>query len=86
MTLLKELTLKLQMQAMDIIYAYSAVTSVVSTFKALRLQSELEFKKILTAATKMGVTRGGSRGGGLWGCNPPKTSRIKNLFLIFKCT
>lgn len=56
MTLLKELTLKLQMQAIDVIYAYSAVTSVVSTFKAMRLQSELEFKKILTAATKMGVT------------------------------
>ena len=25
-------------------------------------------------------------GGGLWGCNPPKTSRIKKLLLIFKCT
>ena len=35
MTLLKELTLKLQMQAIDVIYAYCAVISVASTFKAL---------------------------------------------------
>ncbi|XP_011407068.1 PREDICTED: uncharacterized protein LOC105311849 [Amphimedon queenslandica] len=38
MTLLKDLTEKLQMQAIDVIYAYNAITSVVSTFKSLRQQ------------------------------------------------
>lgn len=56
MTLLKDLTVKLQMQAIDVIYAYNAITSVVSTFKSLRLQSGLEFKKVFASATKMGVT------------------------------
>lgn len=56
MTLLKELTLKLQMQAIDVVYAYSAVTSVISTFQELRRHSEVEFKKIYHSATRMGVT------------------------------
>uniref|UniRef100_A0A1X7VGF4 DUF4371 domain-containing protein n=1 Tax=Amphimedon queenslandica TaxID=400682 RepID=A0A1X7VGF4_AMPQE len=56
MTLLIDLTVKLQMQAINVIYAYNAITSVVSTFKSLRQQSGLEFKKVFASATKMGVT------------------------------
>ena len=52
--ILRELTMKLQMQAIDVVYAYKMVSSVVSTLKALRRDSPAEFKKIFTEATKLG--------------------------------
>ena len=46
--------MKLQMQAIDVVYAYKTVNSVVSTLKALRQNSTAEFKKLFTDATKLG--------------------------------
>ena len=51
---LRELTVKLQMQATDVVYAYKMVNSVVSTLKALRQNFTAEFKKLFTDATKLG--------------------------------
>ena len=51
---LMEFTVKLQMQAIDVVYAYKMVNSVVSTLKALRHNSTAEFKKLFTEATKLG--------------------------------
>ena len=46
--------MKLQMQAVDVVYAYKMVNSVVSAFKALRNDSTHEFKKQFTEATELG--------------------------------
>ena len=46
--------MKLQMQAIVVVYAYKMVSSVVSILKALRRDSPAEFKKIFTEATKLG--------------------------------
>ena len=46
--------MKLQMQAIDAVYAYKMVNSVVSTLKAMRQNSTAEFKKLFTDATKLG--------------------------------
>ena len=54
MQVLKELTLKLQMQAIDVVYAYNAVQSVVTTMNFLRQNSTAEFKKVFSDATKLG--------------------------------
>ena len=51
---LRKLTVKLQMQAIDVVYAYKMVNSVVSVLKALRNDSTHEFKKQFTEATKLG--------------------------------
>ena len=52
--ILRELTMKLQMQPIDVVYAYKMVSSVVSTLKALRRDSPAEFKKMFTEATNLG--------------------------------
>ena len=44
---LRGLTLKLQMPALDVMYAYREVRSVVSTLKSMREGSEREFRKSL---------------------------------------
>ena len=54
MQILKEVTLKLQMQAIDIVYAYKTVKSVVSMLNSLRHNSTAEFRKVFSDATKLG--------------------------------
>ena len=51
---LRELTVKLQMQAMDVLCAYNSVDGVVSTLKVLWTESVIRFKKIFDLATKLG--------------------------------
>ena len=43
--ILREVTVKLQMKAVDVVYAYKIVKRVVSTLKAIRRDSTSEFKK-----------------------------------------
>ena len=52
--ILRELTMKIQMQANDVVYAYKQVCSVVSTLQGMREDSEGEFKKIFAETTKLG--------------------------------
>ena len=46
--------MKLQMQAVDVVYAYKQVSSVVSTLNSMRRDSSTEFKRIFDEATKLG--------------------------------
>ena len=52
--ILRELTLKLQMQAIDVIYAYQQVTSVVFTLKKMREDSSSQFHSLFTETTQLG--------------------------------
>ena len=52
--LLRELTIKLQMKAADVVYAYKFVTRVASTLKSMRSMSTIEFKKIFSEGDKLG--------------------------------
>lgn len=54
MQVLKQLTLKFQMQAIDVVYAYKEVHSVLSILISLRQHSTTEFKKVFDNATKLG--------------------------------
>ncbi len=54
---LRGLTLKLQMQAVDVIYAYGQVRAVVSTLKIMREVSEREFRRIFTETDKLAKDR-----------------------------
>ena len=47
----RELTIKLQMKAVDVVYAYKRV---VSTLKCMRSRSTIEFKKQFSEADKLG--------------------------------
>ena len=51
---LREVTMKLQMKVMDVLYAYMNITTVVSTLNMLRQNSTNEFKRIFTEAQKLG--------------------------------
>jgi len=51
---LRSLTLKLQMQALDVMYAYRQVNSVVLALKNMRERSDREFKRIFEEATSLG--------------------------------
>ena len=51
---LRSLTIKLQMQAIDVVYAYKDVQSVISTLKGMRERSSSEFKNIFSEAQKLG--------------------------------
>ena len=51
---LRGLTLKLQMEALDVLYAYKEVRTVVSTLKSMRSDSERVFKRIYAETTKLG--------------------------------
>ena len=51
---LRSLTIKLQMQAIDVVYAYKEVQSVISTLKGMRERSSSEFKNIFSEAQKLG--------------------------------
>lgn len=52
--ILREVTIKLQMKAVDVVYAYKIVKKVMSTLKAMRRNSATEFKKQFAEATKIG--------------------------------
>ena len=51
---LRELTVKLQMQAVDVTYAYRQVTSVVSTLKKMREDASSQFQLLFTETTQLG--------------------------------
>ena len=52
--ILREVTVKLQSKAMDVVCAYKKVNEVVSTLKSMRNKSTTEFKKQFSEATKLG--------------------------------
>ena len=52
--ILKELTIKLQMKAVDVVQAYKMVKKVVSTLKSWRRDSIFEFKTQFDEASKIG--------------------------------
>ena len=49
-----EITVKLQMQALDVLCAYDQISSVVTVLQKIREESETEFEKIYDNTTKMG--------------------------------
>ena len=51
---LRSLTLKLQMQALDVMYAYEQLNSVTSALKNMRELSDSEFKRIFQESTTIG--------------------------------
>ena len=52
--ILREVTIKLQMKAVDVVYAYKIVKEVVSTLKSMRRRSITEFTKQFSEASKLG--------------------------------
>ena len=52
--ILRELTMKLQMQANDVVSAYRQVNSVVCVLKHMRQESMTEFNKIVAETTMLG--------------------------------
>ena len=52
--ILRELTVKLQMQAIDVTYAYQQVSSVVSTLKEMREDSSSQFHSLFLETTQLG--------------------------------
>ncbi len=52
--LLREVTIKLQMRATDVVYALKTVKEVVSTLTSMRACSTAEFHKLFLAAAKLG--------------------------------
>ena len=52
--ILRELTIKLQSKAIDVMLAYKLVSKVVPTLKSIRSNSVAEFKKQFTEATRIG--------------------------------
>ena len=51
---LRELTMKLQMRAIDVVYAYKQVEKVISTLRSLRSDSVTEFRKQFSEALRIG--------------------------------
>lgn len=54
MCCLRSLTKNLQLQAIDVFYAYKQINSIVSTLKSMRDNSDKEFHKIFEEATNLG--------------------------------
>ena len=52
--ILRKVTIKLQMKAVDVVYAYKIVKGVVSTLKSMRRRSTTEFTKQFSEASKLG--------------------------------
>ena len=52
--ILRELTVKLQSRAIDVISAYKLVNKVVSILKSMKINSTSEFRKQFAEATKIG--------------------------------
>ena len=55
------LTLKLQIEALVVIYAYRQVDSVISALKSMREGSDREFKRIFAKATTLGKQLNGEK-------------------------
>lgn len=51
---IRVLTLKLQMEALDVSYAYSQVDLVISTIEGMREKSDVEFQRIFAEAVALG--------------------------------
>ena len=54
LTSLRGLTLKLQMEAIDVLYAYREVRTIITTLKDMRSKSEETFSKIFAETTSFG--------------------------------
>ena len=54
MSSIRALTLKLQMQAIDVLYAYKEVEYTIRFLKVMRENSQREFKRIYDSANKLG--------------------------------
>ena len=52
--ILRELTIKLQLKAIDVVSAYKLVNKVVTTLKPMRVNSVSEFRKQFVEATRIG--------------------------------
>ena len=52
--ILRELTIKLQLKAIDVVSAYKLANNVVSRFKSMRANSVIEFKKQFEDAARIG--------------------------------
>lgn len=50
---LRSVTIKLQMQAIDVLYAYKQVDSVISSFKSMRTSATASFHRIFLEATQL---------------------------------
>ena len=59
LTHLQVLTVKLQMQAIDILYAYKQVSNVISSLKSLRESSTSTFCRIFEETTQLGKSLNG---------------------------
>ena len=57
---IRALTLKLQMQAVDVLYAYKEVENTIRYLKEMRENSQREFKRIFDSAKKLGQDLHGS--------------------------
>ena len=51
--ILRELTIKLQMKAVDVVYAYKLDNKVVSNLKSMRTNSASEFRKQFAEAARI---------------------------------
>ena len=51
---MRGLTCKLQMRAVDVLYAHKEVKKVISTFENMRKNSEQDFRRIFKRASKLG--------------------------------
>ena len=60
LTCLRGLTLKLQLRAIDVVYAYKEVERTTSVLKSMRDNSEREFARIFEETTKLGRKLHGS--------------------------
>ena len=54
MSCIRGLTLKLQMEALDVLYAYHEVQNVVTILKNIRSNSDKEFSRIFSETMELG--------------------------------
>ena len=71
---LREITVKLQMQAVDVLCAYDQISFVVTSLQKMREDSETEFEKIYDNTMKMGKMLHG----GQFEIENPRTTRRQN--------
>jgi len=57
---LRGLTMKLQMQSVDVLYAHKEVKNVITSLGKMRESSEREFRQVFASATKLGKDLHGS--------------------------
>ena len=56
---LRDITIKLQMRAINVAHAYKEISSAATTLKSMRIDSKAEFKKIFNSTTKFGQSLNG---------------------------